>query len=64
MMRWTSSTVLGASGSAPVGRAEHRLVERVELFGSQPADRDPPEGWEDVAVDLAAVAVEGRRWRG
>ena len=46
---------------APVGRAEHRLVERVELFGPQAPDRDPPEGREDVAFDLAAVAVEGRR---
>src|SRR3954451_8450632 len=37
---------LGCEWPAPVGRAEHRLVQSVELFRSEPSDRDPPLGRE------------------
>lgn len=52
---------LGSERFATVGGAQHGVVERLELLGAEPADRDAPERREDVAVDLAPVAVKGGR---
>jgi hypothetical protein len=43
--------------------ALHGLVERAaddEVVWSQPPQRDPAEGGDDVVVDVAAVGVVGR----
>jgi len=48
--------------SGAVGRAEHGLIQRLEVFGSEPSQRDTSEAGEDVPLDLAAVPVVGR-WR-
>lgn len=51
---------LGCQRLVAVGGVEHPVVEGLQMVGSETADRDPPEGGEDVPVDLPAVTVPGR----
>ncbi len=49
---------------AGFGGSELRLVKSFEVGDFQSADRDPAEGWEDVAFDLAALALPCRLRQG